>query len=320
MSLTEEGLVFVPGLYSRYVRLETGAVAHYVTAGETGPAVILLHGGLNGSSGTAGWRMMAPFLGANGFRVYCPDMPGFGLCDLRPDHWITDYQIGCVRFLRQFADALNLDRFHLAGNSKGCGDAAAFLITHADRVESFVFIAGNVGDLVELPAELRGARPPFGPFDGTEISMRQMLEYITLNSSRVTEDVVAMRTKAANRNAEPYKAWFSSREAVLGDPDLAQMISTKHRLPHLTIPGLYLYGRQDILARVEYGYLQEEALPNVQFFYPDNCGHQGQTDQPDMFNQVFLEFFLEGRVSRATADWAGVSTNRSELAHLVEQP
>ena len=44
----------IPGLYSRWVRLANGARAHYVISGETGPAVILLHGGIVGSSGTAG--------------------------------------------------------------------------------------------------------------------------------------------------------------------------------------------------------------------------------------------------------------------------
>ena len=66
MALTDEGIIEVPGLASRWVRLASGAKAHYVTSGDKGPAVLLLHGGLPGSSGTAGWRFMAPFLGANG--------------------------------------------------------------------------------------------------------------------------------------------------------------------------------------------------------------------------------------------------------------
>ena len=69
MALTEEGIIDVDGMSSRWVRLASGAKAHYMTSGTTGPAVLLLHGGLPGSSGTAGWRFMAPFLGANGFRV-----------------------------------------------------------------------------------------------------------------------------------------------------------------------------------------------------------------------------------------------------------
>src|ERR1700722_12221524 len=68
-NLTEEGLIKVPGLLSRWVRLGNGAKAHYMTAGETGPSVMLLHGGIPGSSGTAGFRFTASFLGANGFRV-----------------------------------------------------------------------------------------------------------------------------------------------------------------------------------------------------------------------------------------------------------
>jgi 2-hydroxy-6-oxonona-2,4-dienedioate hydrolase len=70
---------------------------------------------------------------------------------------------------------------------------------------------------------------------------------------------------------------------------------------------------------VENGYAQEYLLPHIQFFYPDECGHQGQTDQPEMFNQVFLEFFQDGSVSRKTADWAGVSTRRPEIPNLVTQ-
>jgi 2-hydroxy-6-oxonona-2,4-dienedioate hydrolase len=57
----------------------------------------------------------------------------------------------------------------------------------------------------------------------------------------------------------------------------------------------------------------------VQFFYPEDTGHQGQTDQPDLFNQVFLEFFRAGSVTRQTADAAGISKRRPELAHLVAQ-
>jgi 2-hydroxy-6-oxonona-2,4-dienedioate hydrolase len=57
----------------------------------------------------------------------------------------------------------------------------------------------------------------------------------------------------------------------------------------------------------------------VQFFYPEECGHQGQTDRPDLFNPVFLEFFSGGQVSRKTADAAGVSKLRPELPHLVAQ-
>ena len=99
MSLTDEEIVNIPGIMSRWVRLANGAKAHYMTAGDTGPAVILLHGGAAGSSGTAGWRFMAPFLGANGFRVFCPDQPGFGLADTREEYWPKHGILSHVQFI-----------------------------------------------------------------------------------------------------------------------------------------------------------------------------------------------------------------------------
>ena len=63
--------------------------------------------------------------------------------------------------------------------------------------------------------------------------------------------------------------------------------------------------------------LQEDQLPNVQFFLVDECGHQAQTDRPELVNQVFLEFLRDGKVSRKTADDAGVSKRRPENQNLV---
>ena len=73
-----------------------------------------------------------------------------------------------------------------------------------------------------------------------------------------------------------------------------------------------------MLNPVQNAYLQEDLTPWIQYFYPEKCGHQGQTDQPDVFNHVFLDFFRTNRVSRAAADAAGVSKRRPELAHYVE--
>jgi len=89
MGLTDEGLIEVPGIASRWVRLANGARCHYSTAGDNGPAIVLLHGGIAGSSGLAGWRFMMPFLAEHGYRVYAPDRPGFGLADTRPEYWPT---------------------------------------------------------------------------------------------------------------------------------------------------------------------------------------------------------------------------------------
>ena len=320
MALTEEEIISVPGMLSRWVRLANGAKAHYMTSGDTGPVVILLHGGIVGSSGTAGWRFMAPFLGANGFRVYCPDQPGFGWADTREAYWPVHGTISHADFAKDFADALAIDRFHLAGNSMGADNTIQFVMTYPERVISYILIAtGSFGDNVDPSNRAPSTLTNRATFDGTPESMRAMIGPIVYRKAALSDDLLNMRTAAANRQKDSNAVLREARGRVRETPDLAQKFSTKDRFHKITIPGIYLYGMDDVLSPVENAYLQEDTVSNVQLFYPPECGHQGQTDQPDMFNQVFLEFFRDGIVSRKTADWAGVSKRRPEIASLVEQ-
>lgn len=326
--LTEEGIIHIPGLYSRWVRLANGAKAHYVTAGESGPAVILLHGGIEGSSGTAGWRFMATMLGANGFRVYAPDRPGFGLSDVSRVEYLNVGNKAQVDFVRMFADALCLDKFHLAGNSAGCSLSTNFVVSHPERVLSVGLIAGSIGNINPKPrvppAEGKFTPNPAYvsiPFDGSEKSMADLMAGIIYEAKAIWPELITMRSRDAVAQREARAKADVQREPYVDvDPNLMQIFSTKDRLDKLTIPIIYLYGLQDVLLPVENGFNQEDATPNIQFFYPDECGHQGQTDQPDMHNQAFLEFFRDGKLSWETAKWAGVSRRRPIDPARVEEP
>jgi 2-hydroxy-6-oxonona-2,4-dienedioate hydrolase len=318
VALTEENIMCIPGMLSRWVRLGNGELAHYMTSGETGPAVILLHGGIPGSSGTAGWRFMAPILGANGFRVYCPDQPGFGLSDNREQYHPVNGTLDHIDFVNRFADALCLDKFSLAGNSMGCINTAHYVVRYPHRVERFVLIAGFIGDhyTTEIEKELRV------PVKQTtdKAQMGDMMSGIILNPNAVTPDLIEMRTSAAKRNADAYEKWHQANNFGQITADVARALSTRGRIDKLDVPGIYMYGLNDvILPHDPIGYQQEDLLPKMQFFYVDDCGHQGQTDQPEIFNRVFTEFFRDGKVSREAAELAGVSKRRTELPDLVAQ-
>jgi pimeloyl-ACP methyl ester carboxylesterase len=317
MTLTDEGLIPVPGLASRYVRLASGARAHYMTAGDTGPYVVLLHGGIPGSSGVAGWRFMAPFLAEHGFRVFCPDQPGFGLSDARREHWPIHGIYSHVEFLHQFADALCLDEFFLAGNSMGCIVTTHYVTAHPDRVKRFACIAGGIGD--HDPLDLAKPRQAIG-WNGTPEMMRAMMKMITCREEAISDELIEMRVNFADRNNDAWQSFWDAFALGGMAKDLEIALSTRERINRLSVPGVYLYGLDDeILPAEKIGFRQEDMLPQVQFFYPENCGHQGQSDQPELFNQLFLEFFRDGRVSRGTADRAGVSKRRAEIPVLVEQ-
>lgn len=314
MALTDEGIIDTPDLYSRWVRLPGGVKTHYMTAGSSGPNIVLLHGGLNGSSGQAGWRDIAPGLAKAGFRVYAPDLPAFGLTVDETEYY--GYGLGAqLNFLRDFVDALCLDTFHLAGNSLGCNIGAHYLVDNPHRVLSFAGIAGAFGDVVPEDAVQRPAkRSKINlDFDGTEAAMRRILENIVLNPEKVSDDLVAMRTRAANAQGDRWDKMmgqFFQDVGHKGDANSSVRYRTKGRLEKLTTPAIYIYGAKDTLNPVEQAYIQEDALPNFQMFYPPNCGHQSQTDDPDLHIRLLSEFFRDGKVTAATAKEAGVSQRR----------
>lgn len=295
--------------------LPNGARAHYATAGSGDDVVVLLHGGLPGSSGAAGWRLMLPALAESGLRVIAPDRPGFGQADTRAVHHPTRGFLDWTDHVHQLTLALGIDRFHLGGNSQGAQIAAYYAVNHFDRVRSLCFIAtAGLSAALGIPAQslTPGSLPP--RFDGTPGSMRATLEHIVRRKEHLTDDLIASRTAAALAQQDAYARGSQAIGEAFDSPDMRQWMSIGDRLPQLSIPAIYLHGRQDVLNPLGNAFEQEDRLPNVQFFYPDDCGHQGQTDQPEIFARVMSEFFTTGEVSAEAAQLAGVSDRRPTSA------
>jgi len=148
---------------SRWVK--AGEVnTHYVVTGKGSP-LILLHGGANDWSD---WKSNIGPL-SQYYRVYAPDLVGYGLSD-RPE---VDYSMDYfVDFLSNFTQALELKRANLAGYSLGGGIALGFALRFPSRVEKLVLVdstglgkdisplgrfSGTLGTMV---GRLRGQRPP----------------------------------------------------------------------------------------------------------------------------------------------------------------
>ncbi|WP_144548448.1 alpha/beta fold hydrolase [Bacillus sp. X1(2014)] len=284
------------GIYDGWV-LANGIRTHYAWSGTEGPAVILLHGGGPGSSGYAGWRYMLPFLAEEGFRAIALDQLSMGWTDARPHAWPTKGHQSLVDHVRDFIDALCLDEVYLIGNSQGAYVAAKYAIEHPERVKKLVYIgsatlAHSLG--VELP-ELKKDQifQKMRPYDYTEEGMRNFLEAISYDKSRVTDELVSYRYEASILPGikESAAAFIKYQEKMRREPKLWDRFSIEDSLPKLKIPGKFIWGKHDTFAPVEMGYALEKILPNIEFEYIDECGHQCQTDQPEIVNKLVCDFF-----------------------------
>ena len=111
-------------------------------------SLILLHGWI----GTSSWmfRHVLPELGRR-YHVVAPDLPGFGRSQTLVD--VPSIE-GYREFVRQLADELAIDRFHLVGVSVGGTVALNFAHRYPERVAKLV-VQGPVYRATDLPRRFR---------------------------------------------------------------------------------------------------------------------------------------------------------------------
>jgi 2-hydroxy-6-oxonona-2,4-dienedioate hydrolase len=276
---------------SRYV-MAGHIKTHYVEAGNNAPVVILLHGGGPGSSGEAGFGRLIPLL-ADRFQVYAPDgVGGFG--DTDPYWPASEGTQSRVDQLEQFMDTLCLNDVCIAGNSQGAWVAAKYTLEHPDRVRRLFMVASlTIATAMGLPVQQTEGLKALNSYDGTEQSMRRVLETLTYDKSAVTPELIAIRNAAANRPgaAEARAIANQGQRRLASDPNLRLKYDMRHTLPELTTPAIFAWGENDTFAPPELGRELEKLLPNIPFHFIPNAGHQAQTDQPKIMANLMIQHF-----------------------------
>ncbi len=119
---------------SRWIRAGGGLAHARVSTGPAGagsPAVVLVHGvGVTSRYMVPLAERLAPY-----YRVYAPDLPGFGLSD-KPRHALDVPELADA--LAAWMEAVGLGRATLLGNSFGCQIIAEFAVRYPQRIERAV--------------------------------------------------------------------------------------------------------------------------------------------------------------------------------------
>ena len=265
---------------------------HYSEAGESGPPVVLIHGGGAGSSGEAGFAPVMREL-SNKFRVYALDsVGGYGNTD--PYYPCTEGTQTRVDQLEAFMDTLCLNQICLTGNSQGAWVAAKYALQHPDRVKKLLLVAsGTISTAMGLKHDETEGMRALRSYDGSEESMRRVLEVLVYDKSKVTDQLVKLRNIAANRPgaAESRRIFAQGQQKLTRDPNMRLKYDMTYMLPKITIPAMFIWGVQDKFAPVELGHQLEKLLPNFKFQYVDKAGHQVQNDQPEQVSKLMADFY-----------------------------
>lgn len=250
----------------------------YLKAG-SGPPVVLVHGGSPGACSLINWKLNIEALAAAGFTVYAFDQPGFGYTD-HPKDYSLDYR---VTHAREFINSLNLDRFHLIGNSMGAYITARIALAD-QRVGRLVLVSSNTlapkgsADSQAVSTkhsdELRGYSPSVD-------NMRRLTFGTLYHKDLVSEELVQERYEMST--GKNYQAQLRRAAAPRPEP-------IHQDLHNLQVKTLILWGNNDRGAPLEQAVLLFQQIPNAELHIFNQCAHWVQWDQSSRFNSIVVDF------------------------------
>ena len=244
---------FFSGIESRSVRA-AGYRVHYLADGPAdGPVVVLVHG-LGGEA--EDWRNLTPYLARAGFRVYRPDLPGFGRSERPADfsYAIHDQAEVVVGFM----DALGLKQADLGGWSMGGWIVQMVAARHPERVRRLMlFDSAGIYEKPTWDTRL---------FTPTSVAELDQLEALLMPSPRKIPGFVARDIVRISND----HAWVIHRAvaSMLTGED-----TTDTLLPGLKMPVLIVWGAEDKVTPVHQAEKIHELVPQSQLEVFAGCGH-----------------------------------------------
>ncbi|MGH9520176.1 MAG: alpha/beta fold hydrolase, partial [Terriglobales bacterium] len=248
-----EARMVLDGAQSRATTLE-GIRVHYYAMGPTdGPVVVLVHG-LGGRA--EDWANLAPYLVRAGFRVYMPDLPGYGQSARPADfsYSVRDEAGVVVGFL----DAMGLKQVDLGGWSMGGWIAQLVAAEHPARVKRLMLF-----DSAGLYVKPKWNTNLFTPRNEAEVNGLNAL--LTPNAQKVPGFVAKDIVRVSKQDG-----WVIQRA-------LATMLTGKDTtdamLPKLAMPVLLIWGEKDEITPVEQGETTHRLIPQSELNVISGCGH-----------------------------------------------
>jgi pimeloyl-ACP methyl ester carboxylesterase len=244
---------FFLGVENRSVQV-AGYQLHYEAEGPAnGPVVVLVHG-LGGRG--EDWWSLAPYLAKAGFRVYMPDLIGYGRSEKPADfsYSVPDEAAVVVGFL----DALGLKQVDLGGWSMGGWIVQFVASEHPDRIKRLMLF--DSAGLYEKPAWDTRLFTPTTPAELDQLESLLMPHPPPIPGF-IAQDIL--------RTSEQ-RAWVIHR--ALGSM-LTGRDATDKLLPELRMPVLIVWGADDLITPLSQGETMHRLVPQSELEVFPGCGH-----------------------------------------------
>lgn len=241
---------------------------NYKVAG-LGPAVLILHG-WGGSSGS--WEEIQEILAEKGYKVICPDLPGFGKSQPPKKPWnVGDY----VKWMYDFVGFLGLERFFLLGHSFGGRVAIKMAVSYPEKLDKLILCAsGGIKHEPDFKTKIIFLMAKVG---NTIFGQRVLTRF---------KDMARNLFYVFLRNRDYVKAKGIMRETIkkVLDEDL---LSCSSKVKTKT---LIIWGKKDKILPVEDAYLFNKNIEGSELEILSEAKHSPHLENPEKLSNIIISF------------------------------
>ena len=215
--------------------------------------MVLVHG-LGGRA--EDWRNLAPIFAKAGFRVYMPDLFGYGRSDQPADfsYSVRDQAGAIVAFM----DAMNLKQVNLGGWSMGGWIVEIVAGSHPERVRRLMlFDSAGLHEKPDWDTNLFISKTP--------AQLDQLEALLMPHPVRIPDFVARDILRITHGNA-----WVLQRSL---DTMLTGQDATDNLLPQLKMPVLIQWGELDRITPAQQGRKMQQLIRGSELTLYKGCGH-----------------------------------------------
>lgn len=225
------------------------------------------------------------------FNIICPDLPGFGRSF---KHRHEKYSIeNYGQWICEFIEAINLDGFHIAGNSLGGAAALQTTLMIPQKIKTMTLV-DPAGIYLPEPYCLHHEL-----FDGHVIFDVKSPEEFEYFLNRVFTKVPFIPHPIKDfvyKEFSRHGLWHRKILADLikglvsdEDPRIFDM-AMNDRLADLKVPTFLIWGDDDTFFPKETAYFMQHEIENCEVQFMSDVGHCPQIESPRKFARIFRKF------------------------------
>ena len=235
------------------------------------------------------WHKMVPFL-AEHFKVITFDNRGVGQTD-KPAGPYTAQML--ARDTAGLLDALGIEKAVVLGHSMGGFIAQAMALAFPQKVSKLILCSTNFGGPNHVPITPKAMTVLSDTVSDPLVRFTNGLKVSTAPGWAEANPVV-VKEWLEWRIANPVDVAAYHAQLAIGLALTSEEAAFEHKLPHISVPTLILFGAHDDVVPPENAELLAKQVPESQTAIIPDAGHLFPIEVPEVASQMIIDFITGG--------------------------